>query len=111
MFPSCRNRIAACIPVVLGLALTVSGQTFRDLNKNGRLDTYEDPKQPIKKRIDDLLSQLTLEEKVGLMFCPIVGVNADGSLVEDQSHYSQIGTPEAITADCPPLGKVHAPAR
>jgi beta-glucosidase len=34
-----------------------------DLNKNGRLDVYENPKAPIEKRIDDLLSQMTLEEK------------------------------------------------
>jgi beta-glucosidase len=34
-----------------------------DLNKNGRMDVYEDPKAPIDKRIDDLLAQMTLEEK------------------------------------------------
>ena len=34
-----------------------------DLNKNGRLDVYEDPHANIEKRIDDLLSQMTLEEK------------------------------------------------
>jgi len=34
-----------------------------DLNKNGRKDIYEDPTQPEDKRLDDLLSQMTLEEK------------------------------------------------
>jgi beta-glucosidase len=34
-----------------------------DLNKNGRLDVYENPKADIDKRIDDLLSQMTMEEK------------------------------------------------
>jgi beta-glucosidase len=34
-----------------------------DLNKNGRMDVYEDPKAPLEKRVDDLLSQMTLEEK------------------------------------------------
>lgn len=34
-----------------------------DLNKNGKMDVYEDPTQPVDKRIDDLLSQMTLEEK------------------------------------------------
>ena len=34
-----------------------------DLNKNGVMDIYEDPAQPIEKRIDDLLSKMTLEEK------------------------------------------------
>src|SRR5438067_2217846 len=34
-----------------------------DLNKNGRMDVYENPKAPIEKRIDDLLSQMTVDEK------------------------------------------------
>ena len=34
-----------------------------DLNKNGRKDLYEDPARPVETRIDDLLSQMTLEEK------------------------------------------------
>lgn len=34
-----------------------------DFNKNGKKDIYEDPGQSIDKRIDDLLSQMTLEEK------------------------------------------------
>lgn len=34
-----------------------------DLNKNGKKDIYEDSTQPIEARINDLLSQMTLEEK------------------------------------------------
>ncbi len=34
-----------------------------DLNKNGKLDIYEDAHADIEKRINDLLSQMTLEEK------------------------------------------------
>ncbi|HEV8133336.1 MAG TPA: glycoside hydrolase family 3 N-terminal domain-containing protein [Pyrinomonadaceae bacterium] len=34
-----------------------------DLNKNGRMDIYENPKVDIETRITDLLSQMTLEEK------------------------------------------------
>lgn len=34
-----------------------------DLNKNGKKDIYEDPTQPIEARVNDLLSQMTLEEK------------------------------------------------
>jgi beta-glucosidase len=36
---------------------------WMDLNKNGRMDVYEDPKAEINKRLEDLLSQMTLEEK------------------------------------------------
>ncbi len=34
-----------------------------DLNKNGRMDVYENSAAPIDRRVDDLLSQMTLEEK------------------------------------------------
>lgn len=34
-----------------------------DFNKNGSKDIYEDPSQPVEKRIKDLLDQMTLEEK------------------------------------------------
>jgi beta-glucosidase len=34
-----------------------------DFNKNGKMDVFEDPSQPIAKRITDLLSQMTVEEK------------------------------------------------
>jgi beta-glucosidase len=34
-----------------------------DFNKNGKMDVFEDPKQTIDKRIADLLSQMTVEEK------------------------------------------------
>src|SRR5215213_11711590 len=34
-----------------------------DFNKNGKKDVFEDPSQPVEKRIADLLSQMTPEEK------------------------------------------------
>lgn len=34
-----------------------------DFNKNGKMDVYENPDAPIEDRIEDLLSQMTLEEK------------------------------------------------
>ena len=34
-----------------------------DFNKNGKKDIFEDPLQPVEKRISDLLSQMTLDEK------------------------------------------------
>lgn len=34
-----------------------------DFNKNGRKDVFEDPKASLDARIEDLLSQMTVEEK------------------------------------------------
>ena len=53
--------------------------TFRDLNGNGRLDVYEDPSRPLEERVEDLLAQMTLEEKAGLMFHPPILMNSDGT--------------------------------
>ncbi len=65
-----------------GARLTEDGITFRDLNKNGKLDVYEDPRRPIDERVEDLLKQMTLEEKAGLMFQTMIGMNKDGTILE-----------------------------
>jgi len=65
-----------------GLLKTENGFTYRDLNKNGRLDVYEDPRQPIEARLEDLLKQMTLEEKAGTMFINGSVVNEDSSIEE-----------------------------
>ena len=48
---------------------------FRDLNKNQQLDIYEDARVSIELRVNDVLSKMTIEEKVGLMFHPPFTVN------------------------------------
>ncbi|MEI6048638.1 MAG: glycoside hydrolase family 3 N-terminal domain-containing protein [Bacteroidota bacterium] len=62
--------------------LTIDGFTFRDLNKNGKLDVYEDSRQPRESRVDDLLSHMNIEEKAGEMFIPPIGMRKDGSVSE-----------------------------
>ena len=62
--------------------LTQDGITFRDLNKNGKLDPYEDPRLPIEERVEDLLKQMTLEEKAGMMFHTMISMNKDGTVME-----------------------------
>ena len=59
-----------------------AGFGFRDLNKNGRLDPYEDSRQATEIRIENLLAQMSLEEKAGLMFINMTGINNNGSLFE-----------------------------
>jgi beta-glucosidase len=55
-------------------------QSYRDLNKNGKIDIYEDKYQKIKARVENLLAQMTLEEKAGQMFISGAGINPDGSI-------------------------------
>lgn len=55
---------------------------FKDLNKNKRLDIYEDWRQPLDKRIADLLSQMTLEEKVGMLLINTLNAGEKGEMTE-----------------------------
>ena len=47
--------------------LTADGFAFKDLNRNGALDPYEDWRLPAEERAKDLAAQLSIEEIAGLM--------------------------------------------
>ncbi|MFN8346918.1 MAG: glycoside hydrolase family 3 N-terminal domain-containing protein [Spirosomataceae bacterium] len=47
--------------------LTVNGLAFKDLNKNGKLDAFEDWRLSYDQRAKDLASKLSIEEMAGLM--------------------------------------------
>ncbi len=51
-----------------------------DFNKNGKKDIYEDPEQDIEVRVEDLLSQMTMEEKTMQM----VTLYGYGRVAKDQ---------------------------
>ncbi|GAA3984915.1 glycoside hydrolase family 3 N-terminal domain-containing protein [Mucilaginibacter dorajii] len=63
-------RVCAASALLTMLALQSSAQQkniyhkgWIDFNKNGKMDLFEDPSQTIEKRVADLLSQMTIEEK------------------------------------------------
>ena len=56
--------------------------TFKDLNKNNKLDPYEDWRQPVKIRITDLLNQMTLEEKVGMLLINTLNSGEHGKITD-----------------------------
>lgn len=65
-------KILALLLMALAIApasnkKTIYHKDWIDFNKNGVKDVYEDPKAPIDDRINDLLSQMTLEEKTNQM--------------------------------------------
>ncbi len=47
--------------------LNKDGLKFKDLNRNGKLDPYEDWRLPARERAQDLARQLSIEEIAGLM--------------------------------------------
>ena len=47
--------------------MTIDGFRFLDRNGNGKLDIYEDERRTIEERVTDVLSLMTLEEKIHLL--------------------------------------------
>jgi beta-glucosidase len=54
--------------------------TWTDLNKNGKMDVYEDPHADIDKRVEDLLAQMTLDEKT----CQTATLYGYGRVLKDE---------------------------
>jgi beta-glucosidase len=84
MIPNWNVTLSVMVKQQSGLVKNDKGIFYRDLNKNGKLDIYEDPRQPIVARVEDLLGQMTLAEKAGTLFINGSVVNEDGS-IEDRS--------------------------
>lgn len=60
--------------------LEVDGYQFIDLNGNGELDVYEDWRQDAETRAGDLVSQMTVREKIAQMQHPTYLPRADGKI-------------------------------
>ncbi len=72
------------------------GTAFRDLNHNGQLDPFEDPRLSTAERVADLLSRLSLAEKAGLMFQTVIEAGNDGELLTGPGQISKSGTAEVV---------------
>lgn len=68
--------------------LQINGLLFKDLNKNGKLDVYEDWRRSKEERVNDLVAQMTVEEKAGLMVGPSLPAGPNGS-VSEQANWGQ----------------------
>ncbi len=56
-------RFLRISPVAALLLVSLSPAAPIDFNKNGKVDPYENAALPVEKRVEDLLSRMTLEEK------------------------------------------------
>jgi beta-glucosidase len=72
--------------------IEVDGLKFKDLNKNGKLDKYEDWRLSYEERSNDLISQMSLEEKVGFMLISTTRLKNDWSFESPK-------TTDPITSD------------
>jgi len=78
------------------MRLDQDGLTFRDLNRNGVLDPYEDHRLSVQGRVADLLGRLSLPEKVGLMFHTVIEAGEDGELIEGAGRISKSATSDVV---------------
>lgn len=72
--------------------LNLKGLSFKDLNRNGKLDKYEDWRLSAEERSNDLISKMTLEEKVGFMLISSTRLKNDWSFEAPK-------TTEPVTSD------------
>lgn len=84
---------------------------WRDLNGNGRLDPYEDPRLTPAERTADLLPRLSLEEKAGLMFHTVIEAGPDGTLLETPGALSKSPTSTVVLGKRMNHFNVHALGR
>lgn len=84
------------------------GTRFRDLNGNGVMDPYEDPRRSVDERTEDLLGRLSLEEKCGLMFQTVIEVGDDGELLEAPGKISKSPTTTVVVGKNMTHFNVHA---
>jgi len=70
-----RAAMGCCL--VVGFDLTSLGG---DLNRNGKVDPYEDLTRPVEERVEDLLGQMTVEEKT----CQLATLYGTGRVLKDR---------------------------
>ncbi len=68
--------------------IEVDGLTFKDLNGNGKLDPYEDWRLSPEERAKNLVSLMTIDEKLGMM---LINSRKMGLAQEDKSKTSHDG--------------------
>ncbi|WP_442922389.1 glycoside hydrolase family 3 protein [Microbacterium sp. Root166] len=72
------------------------GIPYRDLNGNGVMDPYEDPRRTPQDRVEDLVGRLSIEEKVGLLFQTVIEPGPDGTLLETPGRISKSPTSAVV---------------
>lgn len=82
-------------------ALQINGLLFKDLNKNGKLDIYEDWRRSIAERVNDLVAQMTVEEKAGLMVGPTLSAGPGGAVNEQAVYGANPFNPGPVMLNVP----------
>jgi beta-glucosidase-like glycosyl hydrolase len=93
----------ACLSPAPAVAVEVEARVveiidgYRDLNKNGKIDPYENWSLTVEERVNDLLPRMNLTEKINQMAYPSVGVKAgdDPTFIVSDGGYEVTAESEA----------------
>lgn len=66
--------------ILFGQSKNIYHKGWTDFNKNGKMDVFEDPSRPVEERVNDLLSQMTLDEKT----CQTATLYGYGRVLKDE---------------------------
>ncbi|HWZ35985.1 MAG TPA: hypothetical protein VNW51_07475, partial [Mucilaginibacter sp.] len=92
LIPSLLGVLVAILPAFKPKP-TLYQDGWIDFNKNGKKDIYEDPTKPIAARVNDLLGQMTMEEKT----CQLTTLYGYGAVLKD--HLPQPGWRDSVWKD------------
>ena len=94
--------------------ITVKGRKYIDRNGNNKLDLYEDHRQTIGTRVEDLLPRLTIEEKIrllkgsGMSSAIGIGDNLVPGAAGTTVGIPRLGIPRLILSDGPAGLRIHS---
>lgn len=76
--------------------ISPDGTAFRDLDHDGVMAPFEDPRLSPAERVEDLLPRLSMDDKVGLLFQTVIESGPEGTLLQGPGHIATLGTPELV---------------
>lgn len=88
-----QNQDGPTIGTTVKSAIEVDGKFFKDSNGNGELDAYEDWRLDDETRAKDLVTRMSVDEKIGMM---VINSRGMGINVADKSKTSMDGLLEEI---------------
>jgi len=94
--------------------ITVQGRKYFDRNGNNKLDLYEDHRQTIGTRVEDLLPRLTIEEKIrllkgsGMSSAIGIGDNLVPGAAGTTVGIPRLGIPRLVLSDGPAGLRIHS---
>ena len=90
------NQNGPTIGTTVKSVINVNGKYYRDSNGNGELDDFENWELDVDSRVKDLISKMTIDQKLGLL---IIGDRSPGIYTENKSDTSMDGLLDEVSGE------------